>query len=79
MIIALCLIIIAVAMQNFEIPQLTCSINFLCHAIEELSISLLENVLSAFLCVKKRACSMCIYLTAAIDNCPSRKCQAVTG
>ena len=33
MIITLCLIIISVAMQNLEIPQLICSINFLRHAI----------------------------------------------
>ena len=33
MIFALCLIIIAVMMQNLERSQLICSINFLCHAI----------------------------------------------
>ena len=33
MIIALCLIIIAVAMQNLERPHVICSINFLRHAI----------------------------------------------
>ena len=71
MIITLCLIIVAVAMQNFKIPQLICSINFLHHPIILGAFeSVLESMLSAILCVsvKKGACSMCIQLTASIGN-----------
>ena len=69
MIIALCLIIIAVTMQNFERPQLICSINFLHHNSMSSFISSLENMSASFrVCFKKGACSMCIHVTASIGN-----------
>ena len=83
MVIALCLIIIAVAMQIFEIPQLICFINFLHQAIIPRTFSYLHLktcCLPIFsVRVKKGACLMCIHLTASTGNRPSRKCQAVIG
>ena len=72
MIIALCLIIIAVAMQNFKISQLICSINFLHQPIilGAFEYLCLKTYCLPFLCVcvKIGACTMCTHLTASIGD-----------
>ena len=72
MVIALCLIIIAVAMQIFERPQLICFINFIHQAIIPRAFSyphLKTCCLPIFsVRAKKGAHSMCIHLTASIGN-----------